>query len=267
MKDKHLSKQRFVRVFRSRKRQRTVQRNISISRFITTHTGVCNRPWGHWVEMSTTASPETPTNRSVTKDDCFELLSNHRRRYAIHHLQQNGTNVSLSELSEQVAAWENDIAIEEVSYDERKRVYTSLQQVHLPRMDKMDVVEYDERKRVYTSLQQVHLPRMDKMDVVEYDERDGSVALGPAAEEIDFYLEVVADDDVPWSHFYLGLALVNAGLLFGALLGLGPLVRISGLGWAVFAVTSFLVTSLSHMYITRTEMRLGETDKPPELLE
>jgi len=189
---------------------------------------------------TSTEEPESDTARDgITHDDCFDLLSNHRRRYALYYLQQNGDGATLGELADYVAAWENDI--------------------------EADAVSYDERKRVYTSLQQVHLPRMDEMDVVEFDDREGRVRIGPAAEDIDVYLEVVQGDDTRWSSFYFSLVLVNAGLLTGAVLGVPLLASIPGIGWAIFAVTTFLVTSLTHLYLARTEIRLGETKVPPEM--
>lgn len=46
-------------------------------------------------------------------------------------------------MSEQIAAWENNEAIEEVTADERRRVYVSLHQTHLPRMDEAGVLQYE----------------------------------------------------------------------------------------------------------------------------
>ena len=172
----------------------------------------------------------------LSKDESFDLLSNHRRRYALYCLMQNEEELTLGELADMVAAWENGVDT--------------------------DAVSYEERKRVYTSLQQVHLPRMDDLDVVEFDDSEGRVTRDDAAEHLEGYLEVVRDDDIPWSVLYLGLALVNFGLVSGAIAGLFPLTLVSPFGWAVFAVTTFLVTSLSHLYLTRAEMRLEGTELP-----
>ena len=156
----------------------------------------------------------TPTEPpSLSYDDCFDLLSNHRRRYALHYLQQCGQEVALGELTDQVAAWENGVDVDAVSPAQRKRVYTSLQQVHLPRMDDFDVVEFDDRK--------------------------GRVRMGAAAEHLDVYLEIVTGNDIPWSTFYLSLVAVNAGLLGGAMLGLPVLSAVPGIGWAAFAGGTF----------------------------
>ena len=89
-----------------------------------------------------TAPPDRQDEESdLSRDESFDLLSNHRRRYALYCLRQEENRATLGELADKIAAWENDIETDAVSYDERKRVYTSLQQVHLPRMDDLDVVE------------------------------------------------------------------------------------------------------------------------------
>jgi len=175
----------------------------------------------------------------ISYDDCFDLLSNHRRRYTLHYLKQSGDEATLGELSDQIAAWENEIEPSEISYDERKRVYTSLQQVHLP--------------------------RMDDMGVVEFDDREGTVTVGPVADELDIYLEMVQGRDVPWSTFYLGLSAVNLSVVAAATAGVPLLGALSGTALAVFVAISFLVVVAAHNYIARTEMLLGEHHDPPEL--
>lgn len=187
----------------------------------------------------TVGETEQDGDDTISHDECFELLSNHRRRFTLHYLQRADNGTELGELAEQVAAWENDVP--------------------------QDQISYDQRKRVYTSLQQVHLPRMDNMGVVEFDDRAGTVTMGPAADELEIYMEVVEGREIPWSSFYLGLSVVNlalVGLVAAGVPGLGPL---SGVGAAVFVVTTFLVAALAHLYVTRTEMRLGADGDPPGL--
>lgn len=176
---------------------------------------------------------------ALSHDDVFEILSNRRRRFTLHHLQRNVDRAELGELSEHVAAWENGTPV--------------------------DGISSAERKRVYTSLQQFHLPKLDSKGVVDFDDRAGVVELTPAAEDIDIYLEVVEGRDIPWSQFYLGLAAVNLGLLVAASVGTFPLTLISGIGWGIFVATTFLVSAFVHTYVNRTEMRLGDTEKPLEV--
>lgn len=186
-----------------------------------------------------TAEKSDHRDEKISHDECFELLSNHRRRYTLHYLQQNGNTTTLSDLSEQVAAWENETTIDEISYDERKRVYTSLQQVHLP--------------------------RMNDANVVEFDDREGTVSIGPRAENLDIYLEVVEGGDIPWSLFYFGLSALSVGIIGAFALGVWPVTLLPALGLAVFVATSFTVASMAHLYVTRTEMQLGENEEPPSL--
>lgn len=170
-------------------------------------------------------------SEELSHDEFFDLLSNHRRRYTLHYVTQKGETATIGELSEQIAAWENEIKLETVSYDERKRVYTSLQQVHLPRMDKKGVVEFDDRR--------------------------GTVDIGPTAEDLEVYLEIVSENDIPWSQFYLTLAGVNGGILIAAMAGLPGFQLLSNLALSIFTVTTFFVAALAHVYLSKAEMRIG----------
>jgi hypothetical protein len=178
------------------------------------------------------------TGGETSPDDVYEVLSNHRRRYALHYLKQNGRDADLGTLSERVAAWENDVAMEEVSSDQRKRVYTSLQRYHLP--------------------------KMDEARLLEYDRREGTVELAPRADDLELYMEVINGYDVPWSLYYVGLSLVGVVMLGGSWAGIPPFSTVPGTGWAVFLVTSLLVSALAHTYLTY-RMRLGNGDAPPEV--
>ena len=171
----------------------------------------------------------------LSTDEAFELLSNHRRRYAVHLLQREG-DAEIGDLSRQVAAWENDTELVEVTSDERKRVYTSLQQFHLP--------------------------KLDEKGVIEYDERAGKVELSDGAADLDVYMEVVEEKDIPWSEYHLALAVVNAALLAAYTMGAWPLTLFSGLSWWMFAVVATGVSAAVHTYYSRS-MQLGAGESPP----
>jgi hypothetical protein len=183
-------------------------------------------------------SGQTDGAASVTTEEVFELLSNKRRRFALHYLKCADDETEIGDLSERVASWENGTALQEVGSTERKRVYTSLQSHHLP--------------------------KMDERGVVDYDERAGTVELTRSAEDLDVYLEVVEGTDVPWSQYYLGLAGVNAALVAGATAEVWPLGALPDIAWAAFVVTTLLVSAAVHLYHTSTQ-RLGEHEKPPEI--
>jgi hypothetical protein len=175
---------------------------------------------------------------SLARDEVYTVLSNQRRRFVIHYLQRNGQRAALGTLAEHVAAWENGIDVKAVGSAARKNVYTSLQQFHLP--------------------------KMEKLDLVVFDRRDGEVELSEAAADVDLYLEVVEGHDVPWSLYYLGVGALAGGLMFGHALDLPPLVGVSDLNLAVFTIISIATMALIHTYYARG-MRLGTDGPPPEV--
>ena len=64
-----------------------------------------------------------PAEPGPSGERLYGLLADRRRRYALHYLRQRGEPVTLRELAEQVAAWENAKPIEALDSQERKRVY------------------------------------------------------------------------------------------------------------------------------------------------
>jgi len=180
-----------------------------------------------------TDNPET-----LSRDDAFEMLSNRRRRFLLHYLHDVEAAAPLSDLAEQIAAWENDTSVREISASERKTVYTSLQQFHLP--------------------------KMDETGVIEFDRRAGIVTLTDAAEELDIYLEVVDRYDVPWSFYYMGLSGIGIILATLSWAGMGSLATVPFAGWTVFLLAALTVSSVSHHLLAR-RMRIGSGDAPPEV--
>lgn len=185
------------------------------------------------------SSPETPETdeegNDLSEDDLFEILSNSRRRYALHALSSDDEEWQIGNLAEQVAAWENGTEIAEVTRAERKSVYTALQQLHLPKMDEMGFVEYDKDR--------------------------GTVRPTAVKDDVDIYLDVVRGDDIPWNEYYLGLSAVMAGLVVVAWLDIFPFSEVGDIVWAGVVVAAFATSSLVHYYL-QEEMRFGEGDPP-----
>jgi hypothetical protein len=167
---------------------------------------------------------------SLDPDDAFEVLSNRRRRYVVHQLLQHGDVTDLRTLSRQVAAWEN-----------RKP---------------FDQVTSEERRRVYNALQQFHLPKLDGMGVVSYASGRGTVSSTPAAESLRSYLGgqgTHTDRRSLW--MALGaLAAVVAIVAFtvGGIQTLGAVVLVGVLGTTV-------------LHQKHTSGRFGRDGPPPEL--
>lgn len=172
---------------------------------------------------------------TARQDEVFSLLSNHRRRYALHYCRQSGHAVGFAELAEQVAAWEQGKRPEQLDADERKRVYISLKQNHIPAMQEADVLEYD----------------------------GDTVSLTDDAAELAVYMDVVPGDSISWGGFYLGLSAV-ATMLFASIwvgtgVGAGPWAALSAL-----VIAAFGGSSLAHLLRSR-RLRLGSSGRPPEV--
>lgn len=89
-----------------------------------------------------TTMPDTPISSTETADitptTLFNLLANDRRRYVLHYLSQTAGAVSLCDLAEQIARWEDDS-----TYDRYKRILTGLHHMHLPKLVDAGMVCYN----------------------------------------------------------------------------------------------------------------------------
>lgn len=187
------------------------------------------------MSIQTSITDEKPVDAGVSRDDAFEMLSNTRRRYVVHYLEGEEA-ADLGDLSRQVAAWENGIDRREVTSDQRKRVYTALRQSHLPRMDRTEFVEFDPDR-----------------GVVEATDR---------LEDLTVYMQVVPDDEIPWSVFNGGVALVLAGLMAVGAAGVPPFETMPGYAWAIAAMGAFFLASVAQ-YLHERRHRLGGEGLPP----
>lgn len=183
------------------------------------------------------AKRETTSGPDLSEDDLFELLSNERRRFTVHALKRPEAPRDLGSLAEQVAAWEYDI----------------------------DIVEVDakKRKRVYTSLQQSHLPKMDSVGVVNFNKNRGTVEPTPALDDCDIYLEILKGREIPWSEYYLVLSSIGIAVVVVSLLNVWPFGLIPELALTVFVVVAFAVSTIAHWYFSR-QWKLGATETPPK---
>ncbi|WP_018258968.1 DUF7344 domain-containing protein [Halomicrobium katesii] len=82
-------------------------------------------------------------NDELSQDTVFDVLSSARRRETIAILREEETPIELTTLAEIVAARENDTTVEELSSQDRKRVYVSLYQTHVPKLVDVGIVEHD----------------------------------------------------------------------------------------------------------------------------
>ena len=159
------------------------------------------------------------TDTSLSQDVVFELLSSPRRRYILYYLRTVDEPIQLTTLAEQVAAWENETDV--------------------------DSITEQERKRVYVSLYQTHVPRLDEAGVIEYDSDSGLVSLAGEATEIDVYLDST-EEQISWQWVYLLLAVVSAGLLGLTSAQVGVFGALSESVVAIGILVAFTVTAVAH---------------------
>ncbi|SIS17864.1 hypothetical protein SAMN05421752_11840 [Natronorubrum thiooxidans] len=137
---------------------------------------------------------ESGNDTQLSRDAVFKTLSNRRRRLTLQYLSEHGTTdapVRLRDLAEWIAAAENDVPVEAVTYKQRKRVYTSLYQSHLPALHRDGIVQYDRAR--------------------------GTISMTPVASTFDTYLGFAPQTTPVWPLYWLGL---GVGLLL-----------IAGLSW------------------------------------
>ncbi|GGM67127.1 DNA-binding transcriptional ArsR family regulator [Halarchaeum rubridurum] len=188
--------------------------------------------------MSQARTTQTTDESTVSREEVFDLLSNSRRRHTLHYLRREERPVELRELSEQLSAWENDVA--------------------------PGAVTHKQRKRVYTALRQTHLPRLDDADVIEYDANRGVVEPGNL-EDVELYLDVVPENEIKRSEYYLGLSAVAAALLTVAWLEVVPFDAFPMGTWTALIVAAFALSAATDVYYDRVR-RLGH-DGPPRDIE
>ncbi|MFC4449284.1 DUF7344 domain-containing protein [Halorussus aquaticus] len=177
----------------------------------------------------------------TSREEVFDAVKNLRRRYVLYYLQRYGGPVELGELAEQVAAWENDTTVSEVSTGQRKSVYSALHQTHLPKLQSAGVLRYDaDRSLVHTT---------DK------------------AANLDMKLASDPQTSLPWHRVYLGLAALSLVLLASVWAGLYPFSLLSGVEYALLVISVFGATALFHTHDLRRWRRRADNAAPDFILE
>ncbi|MFA9427951.1 hypothetical protein [Natronorubrum sp. A-ect3] len=125
---------------------------------------------------------KSTSDAKLSRDTVFKTLSNRRRRLTLRYLFEydvNGEPVRLRDLAEWIAAAENDVPV--------------------------DAVTYKQRKRVYTSLYQSHLPALHRDGIIQYDQARGTISVTPVTSTFDTYLGVDPQMGAAWSTYWLAL--------------------------------------------------------------
>ena len=185
---------------------------------------------GNMLSKSTTTQTHetvggpTKIHEPDSMDTILKALSNRRRREVIRYLKQYDGTATVRDIAHQLAAWENEIPEIEVSYDQCKRVYTSLHQSHLPKLARDGFIEYNRNR--------------------------GTVALSPGASELNMFLEVTQEGELLWGEYYFGLSLVFLAAVVAASIGAWPFALVSGYVYAALFAIIGCLSSLYHLRST-----------------
>lgn len=152
-----------------------------------------------------------PTSTTPSDDVVFEILTNSRRRAILRYLDDASDGATKGELADQIAAEENDKSVDELRSQERKRVYVSLYQFHLPKMESTGVIRI---------------------------ENDRTVRLDDGADRCFEYLDK-PDVKSRWYRSYLALSFV-------AVLGYASGSLSNSIPWTGVLIGAFLLLSLLH---------------------
>lgn len=118
----------------------------------------------------------------LSQDEVYDLLSNPRRRFIISYLREHD-QTRLQDLASTLAAWENETSVDQLTNQQRKRVYVSLYQTHIP--------------------------KLEDAGVITYDQDSGRVAIRDRIDQLDRYIPHRDRTTIDWRRVYLAVAVVG----------------------------------------------------------
>lgn len=86
----------------------------------------------------------TPARWPIDEDIAYDVLGAERRRFVIGCLYRHGTSLPLADLADELAAWEHDSHLTDVSAEEVKQIYLDLYHCHVPKLEDVGLVEYQQ---------------------------------------------------------------------------------------------------------------------------
>ncbi|WP_440991892.1 DUF7344 domain-containing protein [Haloarchaeobius baliensis] len=171
----------------------------------------------------------------LTQDVVFDILSNSRRRFILSRLQERDEPIELMDLANEIAAWENDTTVEELT-------------------DKQS-------KRVYVSVYQTHVPKLESVGLITYDPDSGLIELSDSAREIDRYMPDEEEPEPPWHRYYIALAGLSAAFFLLVVANVPVFGALSTPVAGVIIVGAFAMLSTVHFVTNRR--RNSEMDRIP----
>lgn len=95
--------------------------------------------------MASRQRADVSETNGLSEDQIFSLLSTRRRRDLLRFVESAGGESAVPAITDHLA--QSEYAGDGVSASQRKNVYVSLHQTHLPKLADSGVVEYDDRSK------------------------------------------------------------------------------------------------------------------------
>jgi hypothetical protein len=175
------------------------------------------------------------SDTSLPRDTVFHILQNERRRLVLEYLQGRDDPVRMCDVAEQVAAWEHDTTVEQLTSKQRQRVYIPLYQNHLTKLDEEGVIDYNQSRGIVE-----RNAVADQFD--PYLDADGPDASTAGAAESTEQGGPGATDR--WGKYYLGVSVFGTLFVAAKSLGLAILGTFSGVLVSAIVLIAFSVLTL-----------------------
>lgn len=170
-------------------------------------------------------------NHELSEEVIFDVLSSDRRRFVLSHLLEGDGTATLNELARELGAREYETSPDELSDTQRRRLYVSLYQTHVP--------------------------KMEHYDIVEYDADSGVVSATELAREVNRYRGPCTADGPPWTLIYLGLSTAWLVLIAASILEVGVLGAVDGTALSLGVVLTFGLLALLHRVVQERDGGFG----------
>lgn len=164
----------------------------------------------------------------LSETEIFDVLSSERRRFVLSYLLDGDGTATLNELARELGSREYDTDPDELTDTQRRRLYVSLYQTHVP--------------------------KMENYGIVEYDADSGTVSPTERAREVNRYRGPGCENGPPWTVVYLGLSGVWLLLIAAAILDVGGIGAIDDQVLSLSVVLTFALLALFH------RLRTGRDD-------
>jgi hypothetical protein len=132
------------------------------------------------------------------RDSLFELLSNSRRRHIVRCLKEHAT-LTLADVAEEIAVRERATTIDQIDPETVQDVYHSLYHVHVPKLERADLVLYDQDQDLVGLTEEgmeVKLQVHEMEDVLaNFQDTEDKITVGLSKETIEVIHNAIESDE------------------------------------------------------------------------